>query len=416
MTTTSRHQLLQLSAQDKHTIASGKVEFFLYARKAGVAQAEGAQTPEQAQAAKARYGLLMRVLTKIDKNGSDRDDKNLRHVYYEVFPLQGVIRRRDDLPRYLPNPPPRVANAQTYATTQAKGVSVPVDYEAYENGTPSQAGKVSTGLLTQQLNAPYLPEPRQGQDASSTVSVNARFNTIAKVIADHLLHDRDAIKAGAKDVTEVEKEEVGIQAGHDFVTGLIPFKNAIENAVKGNTGAAIKDFALDIFGFILPFGKGLGQASKALGKLGEKLGTRAFKVSNGVLRSVASGLNPTDGLGDLAVGLARGGKTVLKSSYRELKQLLQEQSVSVGVSGKVSNAVSDIAGTGRQLPDYSAHSLPDSLLEGRNIKGMALTKSVISTMFVSPMARPPAEYLKSAGTIKLRAARFGLLILSPRKR
>ncbi|WP_225933029.1 MULTISPECIES: hypothetical protein [unclassified Pseudomonas] len=368
VTTTSRHQLLQLSAQDRHTIASGKVEFFSL-RKAGVAQAEETESPEQAQAAKARYGLLMRVLTKVDKNGSDRDVKNLRHVYYEVFPLQGVIRRRDDLPRYLPNPPPRVANAQTYATTQAKGVSVPVDYEAYENGTPPQAGKVSTGLLTQQLNAPYLPEPRQGQDASSAVSVNARFDTIAKVIADHLLHDRDAIKAGAKGVTEVEKEEAGIKAAHDFVTGLIPFKNAIENAVKGNTGAAIKDFALDIFGFILPFGKGLGQASKALGKLSEKLGTRAFKVSDTVLRSVASGLNPTDGLGDLAVGLARGGKTVLKSSFGELKQILQEQSVNVGVSGKVANTVSDIAGTGRQLPDYSAHSLPDSLLEGRNIKG-----------------------------------------------
>lgn len=364
VTTTVKHQLSQLPLEDRQTIASGKVEFFSL-RKASVAEAEGEETDAQARAAKGRYGLLMRVLTKIDPSGSDQDEKNLRHVYYEVFPLQGTIRRRDDLPRYLPNPPPRVANAETYATTQAKGVSVAVDYEAYESSTPPQPGKVSQGLLTQRLDGPYLPEPRPGQVANAADAMNARFDTIADVVAGHLLHDREAMQAGARGVTKVEEEEAGIKAGHDFVKGLIPFANAIENAVKGNTGAAIRDFALDIFGFIVPVAKGVGQAGKALGNLSGKLGARAFKASDKVLRSTVSGLNPADGLGDLAEGLARGGKSVLKSSYRELKDILQKQSSSLDDTVKLSDAASDVAGIRR---DYSAHAMPEDFLEGRPLR------------------------------------------------
>lgn len=360
--TTVRSQLSQLPLQDRQAIASGKVEFFSL-RKASVAEAEGEESPAQAQAAKARYGVLMRVQSKIDKNGSDQDPKNLRHAYYEIFPLQGIIRRRDDLPRHLPNPPPRVANAQTYATTRAEGVGAWVDYAAYEGNTPPQAETFSGGLLTTQLSSPNLPELKQ--DPVGAAYFNARLGTIADVVAGHLLHDRDALYAGAKGVTEVEKEEAGIKAGHDFVTGLIPFKNAIENAVKGSTGAAIRDFALDIFGFILPFAKGAGQAGRALGKLSDKVGTRAFKASDIVLRSAASSLNPGDGLGDLVLGLARGGKTMLQKNYRELNELLLKQDFNFGTSGRVSNALADTSGdAGRKLPDFSTHALPDSLLDG----------------------------------------------------
>ncbi len=368
VTTIVKHQLSQLPLEDRQTIASGQVEFFSL-RRASTAEAEGTESVEQARAAKARYGLLMRVQTKIDKNGSDQDPKNIRHVYYEMFPLQGAPRRRDDLPRHLPNPPPRVANAQTYETTQAKGVGVWVDYAAYENGTPAQPEKYSDGLLTAPIRAPNMPEPRAGQQATAVTDLNPRFDRIAEVVAGHLLHDREAMEAGAKGVTEVEKEEASINAGYDFVMGLIPFKNAIENAVKGNTGAALLDFALDIFGFIVPFAKGVGQAGRALGKLSEKLGTRAFKASDSIVRSVASGLNPVDGLGDLAEGVARGGKSLLQSSYKELKQILQKQSSSVGAPTKVSGVASDTVGAGRQLPDYSAHALPEDFLNGHTKRG-----------------------------------------------
>ncbi len=368
VTTLSRHQLSQLSSQDKQIIASGKVDFFSL-RKAGVAEAEGTESPAEAQAAKARYGLLMRVLTKIDKNGDDRDDKNLRHVWFEWHPLQGFLKRRDDLPRYLPNPPDRVANAETYATTRAQGKALWVDFDAFENGTAPQPEKYSDGLLNEPIGAPYLPEPRQGQHADPTQAMNARFDKIAGVAAGHVLHDYDAMKAGARGVTKVEEEEAGIQASLDFIRRLIPFQSAIEHVLQGNTGAALKDVALDIFGFILPFAKGVRAAGKVLGKLGEKLGTRAFKASDTVLRSVASGLNPGDGLGDLAVGLARGGKSVLKSSYRELLEQFQKQSSNVGAPVKITSTASDIAGARREFRDYSEHALPDSLLEGVTKRG-----------------------------------------------
>ena len=315
--TVVKHQLSQLPREDRQTIASGKVEFFSL-RKASVAQAEGEESEAEAQAAKARYGLLMRVESKIDKQGSDKDHKNLRYVYYEVFPLQGLIRRRDDLPRYLPNPAPRVADPETYAARQAKGVGFKVDYQAYERGTPLQPDAQSSGLLTERVRGLHLPESKQGQQANPAVHANPRFSTIADVVTDHLLHDREAMKAGAKGVTPVEEEEAGIKAGHDFVTGLIPFKNAIENAVKGNTGDAVRDFALDILGFAIPFGKGLGQAGKAARTLGEKVGMRAFKASDTLLRAAFSGLNPGDGLGDLTMGLVRRSRTLLQAGYREL--------------------------------------------------------------------------------------------------
>lgn len=322
VTTTVTHQLSQLPLDDRQTIASGKVEFFSL-RKSSAAQAEGEESKAQAQAAKGRYGLLMRVESKIDKNGSDRDDKNLRYVYYEVFPLQGVIRRRDDLPRYLPNPAPRVAGADTYAERQAKGVSMWVDYEAYESGSAPQLEKFSGGLLTERVRGPFLPEATDGQEVSASTVTNPRFSTIGRVIADHLFHDHETMKAGARGVTHVEDEEADIKAGHAFVTGLIPFKNAIENAVKGNTGAAIVDFALDIFGFVVPVSKGIGAAAGQLIKGAGKFGARAFRASDAVARGVFSGLNPVDGLGGAALGLAKGGKTLLQKSYKELKALLQ---------------------------------------------------------------------------------------------
>lgn len=308
---------------DKKTIASGHVEFFSL-RKASAAQAAGEESAAEAQAAKARYGLLMRVKSKIDPNGSDRDHKNVRYVYYEVFPLQGLIRPRHDLPRYLPNPPPRVSNPENYETTQAKGVDVAVDYEAYENGTSPQVGKWSGGLLTEAIKGVSLPELRPGQQVSTATDAEARFATIGAVVADHLLHSREAIKAAAKGVTEVEKEEGSITAAYNFVTGLVPFWSAMENVLKGNTSAAVKDAALDIFGFVIPFGKGVGQAGKALGRAGEKLGTRAFKASDVLLKAAFGGLNPGDGLGTLAFKGVQGTKTLLQIGFRELQTLRQQ--------------------------------------------------------------------------------------------
>ncbi|WDU61367.1 hypothetical protein LRS56_21420 [Pseudomonas poae] len=355
VTTTVEHQLSKLPLEDRQTIASGKVEFFSL-RKASAAQAQGEESAAEEQAAKARYGLLMRVETKVDKNGSDRDPKNIRHVYYEVFPLQGVIRRRDDLPRYLPNPAPRVADPETYVERQAQGKSLWVDYEAYEKGTPAQQEIYSGGLLNEQLSTPYLPELRPGQEANSAVHANPRFKTIAGIVAGHLLHDPDVMKAGARGSTRVEEEEAGIKAGHDFVTGLIPFKNAIENAVNGNTGAAIRDFTLDIFGFVLPFAKGAGQAAKVLGKVGEKLGTRAFKASDALLRSAFNGLNPVDGLGDLTQAFAKGTKNVLQRTYRELKALLPTQSLNLAAYGRAAGNLEKYAVSGQTLAGLSADS------------------------------------------------------------
>lgn len=329
------HQLSQLPLEDRQTIASGKVEFFSL-RKAGEAQANGEESSAEEQAAKARHGLLMRVESKIDPYGSDRDRKNIRHVYYEVFPLQGVIRRRDDLPRYLPNPAPRRADPENFETRQAQGVGLWVDYEAYERGTQPKHGTYSHGLLTEPVKGPYLPEVGQVGNANAAVHANPRFNTIANAISDYLLHDRDGMKAAAKGMTEVEKEEAGIQAGFDFVTGLIPFKRAIENAAKGNTGEAVKEFALDIFGFVVPFAKGAGVAARQLGTGVGKLGTRAFNASSAVTKGIFNGLNPGYGLGDLTLGLAKGNKTLLQKSYKELKALLPAHHVNPAMLGKAS--------------------------------------------------------------------------------
>ncbi len=353
--TAVEHNLKNLPDEDKDIIDVGKIKFFSL-RKASTAQAQGEESAAEAQAAKARYGLLMRVESRIDKRGSDRDPKNIRHVYYEVFPLQGIIRRRDDLPRYLPNPAPRVADPENYAERQAQGKSLWVDYDAYENGTPPQPGKYSGGLLNQPVNAPALPELRPGQQVNVAVHAHPRFKTIAGVVAGHFLHDPEAIKAGARGSTRVEEEEAGIKAGHDFVTGLIPFKSAIENAVNGNTGAAIRDFALDIFGFMLPFAKGAGQATRVLGKVGEKLGTRVFKASDVLLRSAFNGLNPVDGLGDLTQAFAKGTKSVLQRTYRELKALLPTQSLNLATYGRAAGNLEKYAVSSQTLAGLTADS------------------------------------------------------------
>lgn len=366
-------QFKKLPVGDRKIIASGKVEF-VSLRKASVAQAEEEESAAEAQAAKARYGLLMRVQYTPAKSGSDQTPARMRHVYYEIFPLRGIIRRRDDLPRYLPNPAPRVADPENYAARQAQGKSLWVDYEAYEKGTPPQREIYSGGLLNEQLSTPYLPALRPGQEANSAVHANPRFKTIADIVAGYLLHDPDAMKAQARGSTLVEEEEAGIKAGHDFVTGLIPFKNAIENAVNGNTGAAIRDFALDIFGFVVPFGKGAGQAIRVLGKAGEKFGTRAFKASDVLLRSAFSGLNPGDGLGDLTQAFAKGGQSVLQRSYRELRALLPTQSLNLAAYGRTAGNLDKYAVGSQTLAGLTADSqgiyrAADNQLYIRNVDG-----------------------------------------------
>lgn len=316
--TVLKHQLSQLSLEDRQTIGGGKVEFFSL-RKASVEQAEEQESEVEAQAAKARYGLLMRVETKIDKYDNNRAPNQTRYVYYEVFPLQGVIRRRDDLPRYLPNPPPRVADPDNYEKRQAKGVSVRVDYEAYAGGTPAQRNKVSHGLLAEPVKGLRLPEVIYVPTDSGVVHANPRFNSIADGVAGYLLHDREGMKAGAKGVTEVEKEEAGIKAGHDFVTGMIPFKNAIENAVNGNTGAAIGNFAMDIFGFLGPAAKGgaavAGQVRRGLGKLASRAFHGAGAVDNVLFKGHAVSKSQLTGLMPNSQGVytAADGRTYIRT-------------------------------------------------------------------------------------------------------
>lgn len=349
------HMQSNLPLEDRQLIASGNVKFLSF-RKASVAQAEGEETPEQARAAKARFGLVMQVTHKIDKNGSELSPHNLRYVHYEIFPLQGVIRRRDDLHKHRLNPEPKVGNPENFEERQAKGVSIPVDYQAYASGTVPQLATSSAGLLTENVRGPYLPEPKHGQEVNPLIATNPRFATIAGVVGDHLFHDRDAIKAEAKGSTQVEQEEESIKAGLRFVTRLVPFWSAMENAIQGETGEAAKDAALDIFGFVVPFGKGLGQAGKALGKLGQKLGTRAFKASDVLLRSAFAGLNPGDGLGRIALNGVQATKTLLQASFREL-QALQSQGFNLASYAKTLGVVEGkvtLAGTATDILNVTA--------------------------------------------------------------
>lgn len=337
LTTLVAHQLSQLPLSDRQTIASGQVEFFSL-RKASEAQAEGLESDAEAQAAVARYGLWMRVLTPRDKRDTGRAYADFKHASYELFPLQGLIRKREDLPRNPPNPAPRVADPEGYAARQAKGIGEWLDYEAYRSGTAPRPGTYSHDLLTEKLNAPLLPEDRKAMDDAVPTIDHPRFGQIAEVMANHLLYDPAAMKAAARGSTAVEDEEAQIKAGHDFVTGLIPLKNAIENAANGNVGAAVRDFALDIFGFVVPVGKGLGSAAKVAGKVTERLGTRAFKASDILFRAALSGLNPAEGLGGLGLRATQGIKTLWQAGHRELKWL-QGQGFNLNAYAKMSGAV-----------------------------------------------------------------------------
>ena len=318
--TVVEHQLSQLPLKDRRAIASGRVAFFSL-RKASQAQAEEREPEAEAQAAVARYGLWMRVLTRKEKYGTGEAYADFKHDSYEIFPLQGLVRTREDLPRTPSNPAPRAADPQGFAARQAQGVGAWLDYDAYRSGTAPKPGKYSSGLLIEKASSKVLPENRIANADGTPNADHPRFCQVARVVAEHLLHDREGMKAMASGKNAVEDEEASIKAGHAFVTSLIPFKTAIENAAMGDVSAAARDFALDLLGFVIPGSKAVGQAAKAAGRLTQRLGTRAFKVSDILLRAAASGLNPVDGLGSLGMLAANGVKTTLKAGHRELTLL-----------------------------------------------------------------------------------------------
>lgn len=257
VSTSIKHLIAQLPAQDRKKFEYGKVTFY------------------QTHSHQLGAGFFAKTAFPIDQKLLVRTEVNGRATAYEIDFNAGRIL---EVPEVL---------AQPDSTRHAKLV--------YE--TKAFTPKASAANLSDEQS---LSSDSPRLDSFSS----ARTQYIADAFVEHINLDDPAIKQQARGITTADKNRKRAEVTNDFILDLIPFRSAIQSFRQGNIGSGLFDLALDIFGFLTA---GAGTA----GKLAKIAGT-AVSTATRVARTVKtigiatfSALNPLGGVGDLAVGGAK---------------------------------------------------------------------------------------------------------------
>jgi hypothetical protein len=229
-----RDLLSQLPPQDRHGLQHGEQTFYTL-RKAVTSGASHLVTKADTEASKGRQGFIIRSehLSKV--------------TYYEVFPQQGKIQIRTDLPAQL-----KVgANIQAYVNTESNAQQ-PFDWAAYSTGDAPRPG-VSSELVIEQIRPPFKWQ-RPSSDKTSDLSfLGGKSYALAEFAASkHLIPDKEALRQNASGESGLEMTHRYQRAGAAAILSLIPFANTLKHAINGDALEAINSFIIDGTMILMP--------------------------------------------------------------------------------------------------------------------------------------------------------------------
>ena len=165
---------------------------------------------------------------------------------------------------------------------------------------------------------PVTYKPGNKHPEASTGSFNSpRSAYLAEATLAQI--DFNKLEQQARGVTTFDTEQTPLRVAHTVVTGFIPFYSAIQHFSKGNNGKGSADLIIDVLGFMV-FAGALAKVAK-VAQTSASLSTKLAQTARILGRATLSALNPADGLGDMAKGVARFGRKLGKLGVKGLRRL-----------------------------------------------------------------------------------------------
>ncbi|NNA96074.1 hypothetical protein [Pseudomonas gessardii] len=322
-------QLSQLPLKDREAIERGDVTLYALRTKPGTSE-----TDEEKKAAITRPAFILKAVYENETN------------YYEMNPVKGIARRRDDLKPILESynptdksyekdfisidhtadgaPSEELVVRHTRPDSKVEFKQQWADYRAGKGPKPK-----SFSIVVPQQLAHFPAASNPSQDAVPHTLASERSVAITKAITTDLFYvDEDTLKKWAEsDPARESAAHKNDDAFWERVKGVgqmvIPFWSGIENLIKGDTKQGIKDLITDgLLTFAGPAGKFAAGSVRLVSTAG-KIGVRALLPKFAPLvkkfaGSVARNLNPLDPLMPV---LSSSGRRVLKYQGEGLKNL-----------------------------------------------------------------------------------------------
>lgn len=218
------------------------------------------------------------------------------------------------------------------------------------------------------------------------------FSERTRYIADAKLKIADipSYKEMAQGMTTFDTEVSTNKKVGEFFLNLVPFYSAVNNFAQGKVGEGIADLALDVFGFFVAF----GAAAKGVKAL--KVGSSAFKYFKHGARIFGRGaigaLNPLDGIGTLANGVATAGKNLVKLAARQVAKWTTPEAYNVI----------------KALKGFDSGAIGTAKIHGELVETVAAQKNgkwyAIDTATRQPYGLPLKDFLPSA---RINVEEFG---------
>lgn len=298
--------LSQLPVQDRRAIEQGDVTVYALRTKPG----SDNESDDEKKAAVTRPAFVLKTVHEGETS------------YYEVNPVKGIARRRDDLKPILESynhadksygkdfisiehttegePSEELVVRNTSPDSKAR---FKAQWAAYKSGTGPKPPSFSI-VVPQQL-AHFSASSAQSNSAMPQTLTSERSAAIAVTVTEKLFYvDPDTLKAWAASDPERESaaqknDEMFWQRVKGTAQMVIPFWSGIESLVNGDTKQGILDLAGDgLMAFAGPAGKFAAGSVRLVSTAGN-IGLRALLPKFGPLVkkfavSVVRNLNPLD--------------------------------------------------------------------------------------------------------------------------
>ncbi len=302
-----RSHLSHLATSDRKAIEQGEVTVFALRTRPD----SDNETDEDKKAATTRPAFILKAVHEGQA------------TYYEMNPVKGIARRREDLKPILESyDPADKSYGSDFISVEHSNEGVPseelvvrntrtgsmVEFKeqwiAYKKGKGPKPKSFSI-VVPQQLAHFAAASSPQSKSAVPQTLTSERSAAIAKTVTDDLFYvDEDSLKKWAE--SDPDRESASQKNDETFwerVKGtaqlVVPFWGGIENLVKGNTKQGILDLVSDgLLTFAGPAGKFAAGSVRLVSSAG-KIGVRALlpKFASLVKKfavSVGRNLNPLD--------------------------------------------------------------------------------------------------------------------------
>ncbi|NWA70067.1 hypothetical protein [Pseudomonas reactans] len=314
------HQLSQLPLKDRVAIERGEVTLYALRTKPNGQD----ETDDEKKAARTRPGFIIKSVYAGETS------------YYEINPIKGIARRRDDLKPILESYDPAEKNyAKDFMSIDHSSDGVPSGEVVVRNSRTGrkafkeqwEAFKAGKGPRPDSFTL-VVPEQIGRFDASAPGNETAvprtlsseRSNAVSTLITTDLFYvDEKQLQEWAQSDPSRESHAQKNDAAFwdrmkGFAQSFVPFWGGIEDIVNGNTKQGIISLTVDgLFTFAGPVGKFAAGSVRAFSNVG-KVGIRALLPKFAPLIkqfsvSVVRNLNPLE---PLTSGIKFNGGSLLK--------------------------------------------------------------------------------------------------------